>query len=220
MNETLDSYVRKRAQDLNINLVELADLAKVSRQSVYALAEVPRKLPSLKTIISIAGALHIHPIRLLTLIFDQTATHPAARPSKRGDRTAFVADVTFPDGTLVLPNQIFTKTWELQNSGKVAWENRYLKCMDEEITVHANTGEALVLAENLIPHAKRVPIPFTKPGESVRISVDFTAPKLQMTVLSYWKSVFEDDSFCFPKAKGLWCKVRVNFLAGEAAEDR
>jgi hypothetical protein len=220
MTETLDSYIRNRANALGLNIAEVCRRAKISRQSFYALNEVPNKLPDLKTIISLADVLQVHPLRLLHLIFDKVSLHHSVRPPARGDRSAFVADVTFPDGALVLPNQTFTKTWEIHNVGKVAWENRFLQCMDEEIVVTTRTGEVLELGHNLIPHAQRVAVPFTKPGDSVRVSVDFTSPKQPMTVLSYWKSVFEDGSQCFPKAQGLWCKVRVNRLANEAAEDR
>jgi DNA-binding XRE family transcriptional regulator len=220
MTDSLDSYIRHRANALGLNTSEMCRRAKISRQSVYALAEVPYKLPDLKTIISLANVLQVHPMRLLHLIFDKAPIHQSAKPAKKGDRTAFVADVTFPDGALVLPNQAFTKTWEVQNTGKVAWENRYLQCMDEEIVVTTRTGEVLGIGSNLIPHTQRIPVPFTKPGDSVRMSVNFIAPKQQMTVLSYWRSVFEDGTLCFPKAQGLWCKVRVNLLAGEAAEDR
>jgi transcriptional regulator with XRE-family HTH domain len=220
MSETIDSYIRNRAKALGMSVTELCGRGKISRQSFYSLAEVPNKLPDLKTIISLAEVLQIHPLRLLHLVFDKVSLHHSVRPPARGDRSAFVADITFPDGALVLPNQTFTKTWEIHNVGKVAWENRFLQCMDEEIVVTTRTGEVLELAHNLIPSAQRVAVPYTKAGDSVRVSVDFTAPKQPMTVLSYWKSVFEDGSLCFPKATGLWCKVRVTALATAAAEDR
>jgi DNA-binding XRE family transcriptional regulator len=220
MSESLDSYIRNRANSLGLKLTEMCRLAKISRQSFYALNEVPDKLPDLKTIISIADVLQVHPLRLLHLVFDKVPIHKSARRSARGDNSAFIADVTFPDGSLVLPNQTFTKTWEIQNVGKVAWKNRYLQCVDEEIVVTTRTGEVLELGQNLIPHVNRVAVPFTNAGDSALISVNFTAPTQPMTVLSYWKSVFEDGSLCFPKAVGLWCKVRVTTLATSAYEDR
>jgi Ig-like domain from next to BRCA1 gene len=220
MTETLDSYIRNRANALGLNMSELCRKGKISRQSFYSLAEVPSKLPELKTIISLAEVLQVHPLRLLHLVFDKVPVHHSARPSARGDKSAFVADVSFPDGALVLPNQTFTKTWELQNVGKVAWENRFLQCMDEEIVVTSRTGEVLELAQNLIPSAQRVALPYTKAGDKLSVSVSFTAPSQPMTVLSYWKSVFEDGSLCFPKAAGLWCKVRVTALADTAFAER
>jgi len=220
MPDSLNSYIRQRANTLGLNVSEVCRQANISRQSFYALGDVPHKLPDLKTIVSLADVLQVHPLRLLHLVFNKVSLHHSVKPPARGDRSAFVADVTFPDGALVLPEQVFTKTWEIHNVGKVAWENRFLECMDEEIVVTTRSGEVLALGQNLIPHAQRVAVPYTKPGDTVRVSVNFTAPKQPMTVLSYWKSVFEDGSLCFPKDLGLWCKVRVNLLAGEAAEDR
>jgi hypothetical protein len=219
MNETLDSYIRNRANTLGLKLTEMCRLAKISRQSFYALSEVPNKLPDLKTIISLADVLQVHPLRLLHLIFDRVPMHKAVTRAARGDQSAFLADVTFPDGALVLPNQTFTKTWELQNVGKVAWKDRYLQCMDEEIVVTARTGEVIELGQNLIPESQRVAVPYTEAGASVRISMNFTAPTQPMTVLSYWKSVYEDGSLCFPKSIGVWCKVRVTTLVSAATLD-
>jgi DNA-binding XRE family transcriptional regulator len=219
MNETLDGYIRHRANMLGLTLTEMCRSAKISRQSFYALNEVPNKLPDLKTIISLADVLQVHPLRLLHLVFDRVPMSQTASRSARGDQSAFVADVTFPDGELVLPNQTFTKIWELQNVGKVAWENRYLQCMDDEIVVTTRTGEIIELGQNLITPEQRVSVPFTEAGSSVRISVDFTAPSQPMTVLSYWKFVHEDGTLCFPKSTGVWCKVRVTTLVSAATSE-
>jgi Ig-like domain from next to BRCA1 gene len=219
LTESLDSYIRNRANTLGLKITEMCRLAKISRQSFYALNEVPDKLPDLKTIISLADVLQVHPLRLLHLVFDRVPMNQAATRAARGDQSAFVSDVTFPDGALVLPNQRFTKVWELQNVGKVAWKNRFLQCMDEEIVVTARTGEVIELGQNLIPECPRVAVPFTEAGDSVRISVNFTAPIQPMTVLSYWKSVHEDGTLCFPKSMGVWCKVRVTTLVSAATID-
>lgn len=219
-NETLDSYIRHRAKAADLNMSELCRRAKISRQTFYDLADVPRKLPTLQTVISLADVLEVHPLRLLHLVFDKVPIHPVAQHPIRSDRSAFVADVTFPDGALVLPRKKFTKVWEVQNVGKVAWENRFLQCVDEDLIVYARTGEVMNLANRLIPHATRIAVPPTQPGETVKIQVNFTAPATPGTVISYWKSVFEDGTFCFPKAIGLSCKVRVSTLASSATELR
>ncbi len=218
MPESLDSYIRNRANALGLKLTEMCKLAKISRQSFYALNEMPEKLPDLKTIIRLADVLQVHPLRLLHLVFDKVPINKAAKRPMRGDESAFIADVTYPDGTLVLPKQTFTKVWELQNVGKVAWENRFLQCMDDEIVVTTRTGEVLELGENLRPHSTKVPVPFTAAGDTVKISVRFTATKQPMTVLSYWKLVFEDGSLCFPTGVGVWCKVRVTTLVTSASD--
>ncbi len=221
MHETLDHYIRIRAKELGLNLSEVCRRAGLSRQTLYALAAVPDKLPALQTIVSLADVLQVHPLRLLNLVFDtQPTVRKVPRQRVRSDHSAFIRDVTFPDGALVLPGQRFTKTWELQNVGRVPWEGRFLQCMDEEIVVYARSGETLTLAHNLVPATTRIPVPPTPPGATVQLSVNFHAPEPAGTVLSYWKSVFADGTVCFPESQGLWVKVRVSTLTSGAYGER
>ena len=218
MKETLEGYIRTRASVQGLNLSEVCRRANSSRQTLYTLNEVPRKLPALQTVVSLAEVLHVHPLRLLQLVFDDLPmTQQVKQRHKRGDHSAFVQE-TIPDGTLVLFGQRFTKTWELQNVGRVPWERRYLQCMDEEIVVYARSGETLTIAQNLTPAVQRIPVPATPPGAGAKLTVEFTAPKMAGTFISYWKSVFEDGSLCSPKAQGLSVKVRVTTLATGAFE--
>jgi hypothetical protein len=173
---------------------------------------VPEKLPALKTIVSLASVLGVHPIKLLKLVFDDLPLSSQVKRSRgKFDKSAFVQE-TIPDGTLVLFGQRFTKTWEVQNAGRVAWENRYLQCMDESISVFSDAGAKLNIADNLVPDHARIPVPYTEPGAIVKLTVNFTAPKSPGTFVSYWKSVFEDGTLCLPKAQGLSVKVRVSSL--------
>ena len=214
--ETIDSYVRARTRELGLNQAELARRAQISRQTLHTLCQSGAKLPNLSTVVALAGVLEVHPMRLLHLLFDAASMHPRARRTNRGDRSAFVRDVTYADGELVLPGDRFTKTWELQNVGSVPWEDRFLECQDEELLVYQRSGQAMHLAPNLIPAAQRVPVPLTLPGEKVELSMQFTAPDAPATVLSYWKMTFAGGSFCFPPARGVWVKVRVSSLAHAA----
>lgn len=210
LRQTLGDYIRRRSRQLGLTRREVCRRARISPQTLYSLDEVPQKLPSLPTVVALADVLNVHPLRLLHLVFDEVGLpREAARERKRGDQSAFVRDVTVPDGHQVSPGQRFVKTWEMQNVGCIPWEGRFLQCLDEELVVYTRTGEMLELAHNLIPSSRMVPIPLTPPGELVQISVEFTAPEPPGTVLSYWKSVFEDGSLCFPEARGLWVKVRV-----------
>lgn len=216
MKESLDGYIRNRTNELGISLTELCRRAKISRQTLYTLHQVPNKLPALQTVVSLADVLQVHPLRLWQLIFDELPTKPQVKQKRqRGDSSAFVQE-TIPDGTMVLYGERFTKIWQLQNMGRVAWEGRYLQCMGEDIVVYTRTGEMLKIAENLQPHAKRIPVPTTPPGAVVRLAVQFVAPTSPGTFLSYWKSVYEDGTLCFPKAQGLSVKVRVSTLATAA----
>ena len=221
MKETLDSYIRSRANALGLSLTAVCQQAKLSRQTLYSLTQIPHRLPDLQTIVVLADVLNVHPLRLLHLVFDDVPlAAPLQRASKRGDHSAFVTDVTCPDGSLVLVAQRFSKTWELQNAGNIAWENRSLRCIDDEIVVYTRTGETLMIANSLVPDSKQVPIPYTKPGDKVQITVEFTAPSQPCTVISYWKSVFENGDQCFPKNVGVWAQVRVTGIVASAYATR
>lgn len=92
------------------------------------------------------------------------------------DDTSFVGDITIPEGRIVPVNERFEKIWEIENTGLTVWENRFLR---EE-----NTGaSSLTAAQTLIP------IPTTRPGQRVRISVSFISPEYPATCESYWKMV-------------------------------
>jgi hypothetical protein len=42
------------------------------------------------------------------------------------DNSAFVADVTIPDHTILAPGQVFEKTWTLRNTGICTWKPGYI----------------------------------------------------------------------------------------------
>jgi transcriptional regulator with XRE-family HTH domain len=221
MSEQLHLYLRQRSQSLGMTLSEVGRRAGLSRQTLYALSQAPQKLPALQTIVALAEVLDVHPLRLLQALFDES---PQARPSvataSPRDQSAFVQDVTFPDGSLVFPGQRFVKVWEVQNMGEVPWSGRYLQCVDDDVVVYNRNGQELVLANPLVPATARIEVPHTEPGQTVHLAVEFTAPTTPGTVLSYWKSKFPDGTLCFPAALGLWVKVRVSSLATCATEMR
>ncbi|MHB9131149.1 MAG: DUF4062 domain-containing protein [Armatimonadota bacterium] len=114
----------------------------------------------------------------------------------RFDDSSFVADVTVPDGTIIRVNEEFTKIWEIRNTGCVAWEGRTL--------IEENTG-----VSGLVPSERRVALATTLPGETLNISVRFIAPKYPCSCESYWKMIDASGRYCYPRKKGLFCRVKV-----------
>ena len=209
MTDSLASYLTQRAAVLGLTSTALCSAAGISRQTLHTLLHASDKLPAMQTMLALANALPVHPIRLMQLLCDD---HPALfspprRKRLQGDASAFVRDVTYPDGEFVLPGQRFTKTREVQNVGHVVWDGRLLQCLDEEIVVYSRCGKTLHRAQGLQPAAPCIAIPTTQPGELVQLRVEFTAPLLPGTVLSYWKTIFADGTPSFPDAAGLWVKV-------------
>lgn len=208
---SLSTYIRLRCRALGLNVSELCRNAGISRQTLYSLEQTPGKLPEISTVLSLASSLRVHPMQLLQLAF-QAVPIPASAPQQpqyRQDCSAFVRDVTYPDGSMVTTGQRFTKTWELQNVGNVPWEGRYLQCEDPPVPAYEQNGQILPIGQRLTPITTRVPVPFTAPSELVQISVDFIAPSTPATIISYWKSYFPDGQLCFPQNTGLWVQVQV-----------
>jgi len=78
------------------------------------------------------------------------------------DHYSLVRDVTIPDGTFMVKNTKFTKTWRLKNTGTCTW------MMDYEI--YFESGDAMV-GPNSVRIKRNV-----LPGETIDVSIDLTAP--------------------------------------------
>jgi transcriptional regulator with XRE-family HTH domain len=220
----LGTYIKRRANELQMSLAELSRRANISRQTIYAIANSDlKRLPDMQTLVDLAVCLRVHPLRLIQLVFDdyKLPTPLEKGHARRGDKSVFVGDVTHPDGDLVMANAVITKVWESQNVGTVPWEGRVLRCMDEELVVYSLSGERLRITEGLVPEEKEIPVPTTRPGETVRLAIRLRTPAIPGTYFSYWKTFFADGTQCFPKSVGLSVKVRVvsmrSTLHGESA---
>lgn len=211
--------MRQRCAQLGLTLSDLCRRAAISRQTLYELARLPQKLPSLTTVVALAQVLDVHPMRLLQFVFDAVPIKPRHRRAAAGDRSAFVDDVSFPDGAVVLPGQRFEKTWALQNVGSVPWQARRLQCQDDQITVLDGNGRRLQVASGLRADAPSVALPDVPSGGTVRISAWFTTPTQPCTVVSYWKLVDASGRLCFPTGTGVWVMVKVMGLVSTTFAD-
>ncbi|MDX9990807.1 MAG: NBR1-Ig-like domain-containing protein [Anaerolineales bacterium] len=57
------------------------------------------------------------------------------------DNSAFVADVTIPDGTILARGQVFEKTWTFQNTGTCTWKPGYTIVFVTGNLMQGNTRE-------------------------------------------------------------------------------
>lgn len=103
-----------------------------------------------------------------------------------GDASTFVADITIPDGSLMAPYQQFEKVWRIRNSGTVLWKGRWLARRG------APTGHGIPTSP------PKVPIPDTKPGEEVNITVPMRAQPLEGASQVHWKMVDAQGWEYFP----------------------
>ncbi len=90
----------------------------------------------------------------------------------------FIADVTIPDGTIMPPNQAFTKTWRIRNVGTCTWTTSY-----SLVFVFGNTFGA--------PTTINLPAPVA-PGATADFSINMVAPSIAGHYRSYWR--FKDQN--------------------------
>ena len=139
----------------------------------------------------------------------ETPSGPSATPTKTayptlasgltsGDNSLFVADVNYPDGTAFTPGTQFTKTWLFTNNGSTTWTTKYkLVYVGGSVTDSTNT-----LSVNLPSEVK--------PGESLEISVNFTAPSTKGSYTTMWNLYSADGKFF-----GEYCSL--SFSVGDVA---
>lgn len=92
-----------------------------------------------------------------------TKSPPTAivNPPDCTDSAAFVADVTVPDNTNLKQGETFNKVWRVKNTGTCTWTDQY--------TLTFYDGDQMGAPESL-------PLGVTKPGDTLDIAVDMTAP--------------------------------------------
>jgi hypothetical protein len=111
-----------------------------------------------------------------------TATaQPSATPSPISTATAtsipcnrvgFVTDVSVPDGTVFSPGVAFTKIWRLRNDGRCTWTNSYnLVFVDGE----RMGGDEKISFKGTV-----------KPGQTIDLSLDLTAPAKAGEYQGFW----------------------------------
>jgi hypothetical protein len=86
---------------------------------------------------------------------------------------AFVADVTFPDGSILASSETFLKIWALQNSGTCTWTQSY--------SIVFFGGERMG-ASSVIALATIAP-----PGDIVNLAIDMIAPISPGTYQGFWR---------------------------------
>lgn len=89
------------------------------------------------------------------------------------DKAQFIDDITVPDGTIMTPGELFTKTWRIKNVGTCSWTPSYTIVFDHGDQMNGPSAQALVGNVN--------------PGQTVDISVNLTAPATNDHYVGYWK---------------------------------
>ena len=91
-------------------------------------------------------------------------------------RAAYIADITIPDHSVLVPGMTFSKVWRVRNTGTCAWGPSY--ALDSVV----NVGGTLLGATPSVPISTVV-----LPGGTVDISIYIVAPNQAGRYLSEWK---------------------------------
>ena len=203
---TFADFVRKRTIELHLTQGELAQRAGLSRQAVVKLLSGDTLDPQISTVDRLAQALGVSPLFLLRLLIRRSVVDRPIQQASRevDDHSAFIADLSVPNGTIVSLGARFLKIWEIQNAGNAPWIGRWLGCQNA-----AGQDSADVL---LVPDTFRVRVPDCKPGAVVRLEVWFTAPASPCNATSVWKMEDDEGRAYFPALSGLDCTVTVASL--------
>ena len=96
------------------------------------------------------------------------------------DAATFIDHTTIPTGTILGQGQVFTKTWELQNTGTTTWTPEYFLVFDRGEQM-AGPDEQPVF-EYFIPLGNSV-----LPGDLITVTVVLTSPLETGEYLGFWK---------------------------------
>lgn len=136
-----------------------ANLTEAAVQNPPTVAVIPTSTTALPTVtLAVASA---------------TSNAPVATATQNCDDADFVTDVTIPDGTVLDPNESFTKTWRLKNSGTCSWTPSYAVVFSNGDSMSGPSTQALTGNVN--------------PGQTMDISVDLKAPATAGDYTGYWK---------------------------------
>ncbi len=155
-------------------------------------AATQRKIPTMSLLLRTAT---VTPTKKVTPTATPTATStstPTPDPSLC-NQAEFVADISYPDGSLVEMGTRFTKTWRLKNSGTCAWTADY-----ELVFFNGSQLNGPIVQ----PIGREV-----KPGQEVDLSINLVAPMMPGEHKGSWKlrepggQVFSSD------ISGFWVSI-------------
>ena len=102
-----------------------------------------------------------------------TSIPQTSAPQAKCDAAQFLADVTYPDGSLLARSSTFVKIWRIRNIGSCTWTTSYAVVF---------TGGDSLNGPSAVPLAGSV-----APGQYIEIPVTFTSPNKDGNYQGFWK---------------------------------
>lgn len=144
----------------------------LAAQTVEAeLTRVALSQPATQTVIPGAATATLPPI-----VSNTSTPIPLVSPTNTQipcNLASFVQDVTIPDGSNIVTNSTFTKTWRLKNVGSCTWTSSYSLVFDRGDKMSGPDAQPISGS--------------VAPGQTVDISVSLTAPASAGSYRGYWR---------------------------------
>ena len=101
----------------------------------------------------------------------QNSNEPIRVDHSLCDNSAYIDDVTIPDGTVLAPGETFVKAWMLENTGFCIWKDSYVLTFFEG---NSMSGQDTEIGKTVAS------------GSQAKISISLTAPDAEGTYTGYW----------------------------------
>lgn len=206
-SESLANLIRRRLRQINMTQRELAATAEMGRAYLYRLMHGGVENPGVLTLQRLAHALQL-PAAALIRLWTEDASRPARHslrmeaPDNPDDILMFLGDLTVPDYSAVIPGELFTKRWAIQNLGRTVWPARRLVREDAELVIaqrERHGGLTPLHNAHLTSLESVIEVPATPPGVVVEVCVDFVAPQEECSVASMWRLRTMQGQLCYDK---------------------
>jgi hypothetical protein len=150
-----------------IEVVYTAAAATLSAQAVQATAT-----PLTQPTSTLAPQVSLTPMPTIALPQSMPTPVVVVNTGSTCDNSAYVSDVTIPDGTVLAPGEAFTKTWKFQNTGTCTWTTSY---SISYVSGNDMDGSSTALSSSL------------SSGGTLSVPVSMVAPTSTGTYTGYWK---------------------------------
>ncbi|KAK8738137.1 hypothetical protein OTU49_004062 [Cherax quadricarinatus] len=136
----------------------------------------------------------------LEALAEDSPTEGSGGGTTRGYDALYLKDITYPDGSEVLPGKEFVKTWRVVNSGVMPWNDKTILCKWTQVRFRGSPA-----GWKLKPSLKKVVCPPLQPGQEGDISITFTAPSEPGWYATHWRFCQRGRVF----GNQMWCAVHV-----------
>lgn len=155
------------ADEITVDAIYTQVALTLSAQPPVATSTLAPTLTSMPTIAILPTGM-----KTATVISGTTYNISSSSNAVGCDNSAYVSDVTIPDGTVLTPGAAFTKTWSLQNTGSCEWTTSYSMVF---YSGNSMSGATTSLSASV------------SAGSSSNISVEMTAPTATGSYTGYWR---------------------------------